>query len=302
MQLFNQMMAHAVTLLPRPLVRQLSRRYIAGATLPEALARVRELNAAGCAVTLDVLGEDISSMAQARSTAKHYFDVLESIESKGLQANLSVKPSAIGLLLDVDECLKLARQIVAKAGSFGNFVCFDMEDVSCTQLEIDLFRRLSEIHDNVGLALQAYLKRTYQDVAELARPQNSLRICKGIYVEEERYLIPDAHKDRKAINQHFLAHVAQCFEMGTFVSVATHDESLIKEIMDLAERKSISKKRFEFQMLLGVCETLRDRILKAGFRVRVYVPFGSDWYGYSIRRLKENPQIAGYLAKALFGR
>jgi len=302
MQLFNQLMAHAIALVPRPLVRQLSRRYIAGETLSEAIHKVKELNASGCSVTLDVLGEDISSIAQAKKTATQYLEVLESIERSSLRANLSVKPSAIGLLIDARECLRLADKIATTAKSFENFVCFDMEDVSCTQLEIDLFKQLGETHGNVGLALQAYLKRTYQDIVELARPNNSLRICKGIYAEDDRYLIPNARKDRRAINEHFLAHVAHCFEMDTFVSVATHDEYLVRDIIALAEKKFIDKKRFEFQMLLGVCEPLRAQILAAGFQLRIYVPYGPDWYGYSIRRLKESPQIAGYLAKSLIGR
>ncbi|RFB71161.1 MULTISPECIES: proline dehydrogenase family protein [unclassified Herbaspirillum] len=302
MQIINQLMAHAIALVPRPLVRQLSRRYIAGQSLPEALIRVRELNAIGCAVTLDVLGEDISSITEARKTAMQYLEVLTAIRQNGLSANLSVKPSAIGLLVDAKECARLSAEIVTSAESVENFVCFDMEDITCTQLEIELFKHLARTHGNVGLALQAYLKRTYQDVAELARPDSSLRICKGIYAEDEQHLIPNARKDRTAINEHFLAHVAHCFEMNAFVSVATHDEALILQIISLVKKKFIDKKQFEFQMLLGVCEPLRDKLLGAGFHVRIYVPFGPDWYGYSVRRLKENPEIAGYLAKALIGR
>lgn len=294
-------MARAIPFIPRAVIQKISRRYIAGATPGEALARVKQLNAQGFCVTLDVLGEAVSTPQQAENTATDYIDLLEAIQANGLKANISIKPSSLGLLLDMPQCERLAERIIQAAGRHKNSVCIDMEDVSCTQKEIDLFTRLRKGHDNVGLALQAYLKRTYQDIEVLTRETSTLRICKGIYVEERSHLVSGSWSDRTAINTHFLDHVMRCFKAGSFVGVATHDAALIKQVIALARDNGIDKTRFEFQMLLGVCEPLRDKVLSMGFSVRIYVPFGRDWYGYSTRRLNENPRIAGHVAKALMG-
>jgi proline dehydrogenase len=176
-----------------------------------------------------------------------------------------------------------------------------MEDVACTQKEIDLFARLELDHDNVGLALQAYLKRTYGDIDRLLRNRSTIRICKGIYVEERVHLVDRAREDRAAINVHFINHVSRCFKAGAFVAIATHDTALIDDVIAVVRREGVDRTAFEFQMLLGVCEPLRDKLLGMGFNVRIYVPYGKDWYGYSTRRIKENPSIAGHVIKAMFG-
>ena len=301
MHLFNALMARAIPFIPRAIIQKISRRYIAGATPGEALARVQQLNAQGFCVTLDVLGETVSTPQQAEKTAIDYIDLLEAIQANGLKANISIKPSSLGLLLDMPQCERLAERIIQAAGRHKNSVCIDMEDVSCTEKEIDLFTRLRKNHDNVGLALQAYLKRTYQDIELLTRETSTLRICKGIYVEERSHLVSGSWSDRTTINTHFLDHVIRCFKAGSFVGVATHDAALIEQVIALARDNGIDRTRFEFQMLLGVCEPLRDKVLSMGFSVRIYVPFGRDWYGYSTRRLNENPRIAGHVAKALMG-
>ena len=301
MQFFNALVAYAIPLIPRPLIQKISHRYIAGSTLTTALARVRQLNALGCAVTLDVLGETISTMQQAEAVADQYIEVLDAVNQHGYQANISIKPSALGLLLEMPQCQHLIERILDVAARHSNSICIDMEDVSCTQKEIALFADLKTRHDNIGLALQAYLQRTYQDIASLALAGNTLRICKGIYVEDRSHLVSDAWHDRRAINRHFLSHVAHCFDAGTFVGVATHDAELIEQVIALADQNRIDKKQFEFQMLLGVCEPLRDKLLGLDFNVRIYVPFGEDWYGYSTRRLKENPRIAGHVIRAMLG-
>lgn len=301
MQFLNVLMARAIPFVPRAVIQKISRRYIAGATLGEAVARVRQLNAQGFGVTLDVLGETVSTPQQAEQTALEYMDVLEAIQANELNATISIKPTALGLLLDRQQCERLAGGIVEAAQRRNNAVCIDMEDVTCTEKEIDLFTHLRARHGNVGLALQAYLKRTYQDVQLLTREPGTLRICKGIYVEERSHLVNDAWNDRSAINTHFLNHVRHCFNAGSFVAVATHDAALIEHVIALARDLGIDTNQFEFQMLLGVCEPLRDRVARRGFSVRIYVPFGRDWYGYSTRRLNENPSIAGYVAKALVG-
>lgn len=301
MQLFNTLVARAIPFIPRALIQKISRRYIAGDTLSEALVLVKQLNAKGFSVTLDVLGETVSSLEQAEATADGYIKLLDAIQTHELRANISIKPSALGLLLDVQQCEQLAVRILECAHLHQNSICIDMEDVQCTQHEIELFMRLQTRFDNVGLALQAYLQRTYQDIELLVREQSTLRICKGIYVEKPSHLVANAWDDRSAINEHYLNHVMSCFNAGSFVGIATHDANLIEKIIALIHRNKVDYIKFEFQMLLGVCEPLRDRLLGMGFNVRIYVPFGEDWYGYSTRRLNENPSIAGHIAKALLG-
>ena len=301
MQLLDTLVARAIPWAPRALIHKISRRYIAGDNLTDALHRVRQLNAQGFTVTLDVLGETISTLPQAQATADTYMEVLHAVHDQGLQANISIKPSAFGLLLEAQQCEQLIARVLDTAERHRNSVCLDMEDASCTQKEIDLFMRLRARFGNVGLALQAYLLRTYQDLEPLLHKAHTLRICKGIYREDRTHLVQDAWRDRSAINEHFLKHVERCFDAGSFVGIATHDAALIASIVKTARKHGIDPGRFEFQMLLGVCEPLRDQLLEMGFKVRVYVPFGKDWYGYSTRRLNENPRIAGYIAKALIG-
>lgn len=301
MRMFNTVAAHAIPFIPRALIRKISRRYIAGESLADAIERVKTLNSLGFGATLDVLGETVSSAGEAEAMTGEYMKVLDAIQAHGLNAEISIKPSALGLLVDEAECERLVSRILEAAAVHGNFVCVDMEDVSCTQKEIDLFASVEPNHDNVGLALQAYLKRTYQDIDHLLRKKSTMRICKGIYVEDQVLLVDGARNDRAAINVHFINHVSRCFKTGAFVGIATHDTALVDEIIALVRREGVDSTRFEFQMLLGVCEPLRDKLLGMGFNVRIYVPYGKDWYGYSTRRIKENPSIAGHVIKAMIG-
>jgi proline dehydrogenase len=301
MHFFNTLVAHAIPWIPRALVQKISRRYIAGDDLAQAVGRIRQLNAQGFCATVDVLGETVSTAQQAEDTAREYTQVLQAIRTHGLDATISVKPTALGLLLDSQACERKLQQLVRSAAHHATAVCIDMEDVSCTQREIELFSRIKARHSNVSLALQAYLQRTYQDIEPLLGDGSSLRICKGIYLEDRSHLVDQAWSDRGAINPHFLAHVARCLDTGTFVGVATHDADLVEQVIALARLRSIDPMKFEFQMLLGVCEPLRDRLLGMGFKVRIYLPYGKDWYGYSTRRMKENPRIAGHVARALIG-
>ena len=303
MSLFNTLMASTIALAPRALIRKISRRYIAGDTVADAIERVAALNAAGFTATVDVLGETTESLPQADATTCEYLNVLEAIAHEGLRANISVKPTALGLLLDEAHCGRKFECLLDAAKAYSIFVRMDMEDVNCTQREIDLLLRLkSRGYGNAGLVLQAYLKRTDHDISLLLGAHENLRICKGIYVEDREHLVEGAWQDRRAINPHFLRHVASCFDSGTFVGVATHDEELVDEVIALARHRQVAHAAFEFQMLLGVRESLRDRLLREGYAVRIYVPYGKDWYGYSMRRIKENPRIAGYLLRALLTR
>lgn len=311
-------MAQAIPFIPRALLQRVSRRYVAGETLADAVACVRRLAEAGCMATVDVLGEVTHSLAQATQAADEYIALLDALhhaagragdhaagragDPAGQRAHVSLKPSAIGLLIDPAHCEAQIERVLQAAARHGSFVRLDMEDLRCTQAEIDLLVRLRQRHANVGLVLQAYLRRTHDDIAALARPGENLRICKGIYAEDPAQLVPHAVRDRRAINPHFVQHVRRCFEAGCFVGIATHDEALVDELIALAEAMAVDRTRFEFQMLLGVCEPLRDRLLREGFAVRIYVPYGRDWIGYGTRRIKENPAIAGQLLKGLLKR
>jgi proline dehydrogenase len=245
----------------------------------------------------------VESLSQADQTTCEYLQVLEAIARDGLRANISVKPTALGLLLDQAHCERNLERLLDAAKENATFVRIDMEDASCTQREIDLLLRLkSRGYGNVGLVLQAYLKRTDNDITSLLGTHENLRICKGIYVEDREHLVEGAWHDRRAINPHFLRQVSHCFESGTFVGIATHDDALTDQVIALVRRDRIAHTAFEFQMLLGVRESLRDRLLAQGYAVRIYVPYGKDWYGYSMRRIKENPSIAGHLLRALLTR
>jgi len=297
--IINRWMAQAIPFVPRALLQRVSRRYVAGETQADAVACVRRLAEAGCMATVDVLGETTTSFMQARQAADEYIALLDALHHAGQRAHVSLKPSAFGLLLDPARCEAQIERVLQAAGRHGSFVRLDMEDLRCTQAEIDLFKRLRQRHEHVGLVLQAYLRRSHGDVAALARRGENLRICKGIYAEDPAQLVPRAAGDRRAINPHFVEHVRRCFEADCFVGIATHDEALVDELIALARAMAVDRRRFEFQMLLGVCVPLRDRLLREGFAVRIYVPYGRDWIGYGTRRIKENPAIAGQLLKGL---
>lgn len=301
MRIFNTMAARAIPLVPRSLIRKISRRYIAGATLAEALDRVRSLHAAGYRTTLDVLGESVSSSAEVETIVREYLVLIEAMRDNDVRTELSIKPSALGLLLDEVGCRQHVLRILDAAATHGVAACIDMEDVTCTQKTLDLFAVAEASGADVGIALQAYLRRTDHDVLSLQSRRSRVRICKGIYAEADVHLVEHASANRGAINRHFMRHVLSLLQAGSFVGIATHDEPLIDLLIASIQREQIESDRFEFQMLLGVCEPLRERLHSMGFQVRVYVPYGHDWYGYSTRRIKENPRIAGYVIRALFG-
>lgn len=302
MRIFNTMAAYAIPLVPRSLIRKISRRYIAGETLDDARARIDALHAAGFRTTVDVLGETASSPDQAEAMTRDYLDLVQAFGGRNEPTELSIKLSALGLHLDDDACMARVSSILRAAASAGISACIDMEDVGCTQKTLDAFLKLESDGYPVGLALQAYLKRTHHDIAPLRARKSRMRICKGIYAEAKSHLVEGVSTDRAAINAHFVQHVSTAIQAGSFVGIATHDAALIETLTHWLRREQIDRSRFEFQMLLGVCEPMRDALLAQGFNVRVYVPYGQDWYGYSTRRIKENPRIAGYVLSAMMRR
>jgi proline dehydrogenase len=288
---FHSLVARSLPLVPRPIVRRVSQRYIAGDTLNDAVATVRALNAEGFMATVDILGESVHERALVEQALHDYVAALHAIRDHRLDSNVSIKPTNFGLKIDFDLCYEKVRALVLEAGRLGNFVRIDMEDSSCTSATLDLYRRLcDEGLTNVGVVLQAYLRRTLSDVAALPGKPN-VRVCKGIYVEP-----PDiAFKERALINRNFKETVAALFDRGAYVGIATHDEEVVYEAQKLIRERGLQARQYEFQMLLGVTESLRRVIQRDGHRLRVYVPYGPQWYAYSLRRLKENPQIAGYI-------
>ncbi|WP_429322262.1 proline dehydrogenase family protein [Paraburkholderia sp. GAS448] len=293
------MAARAIPLVPRSVIRKISRRYIAGETLCDARARIHALDTAGFRATIDVLGETASSLDQAESMTRDYLDLDQALGAENMRTELSIKLTALGLHLDEDACMERVSKILRAAASHGISACIDMEDASCTQKTLDAFVRLEAEGYPVGIALQAYLTRTNEDIVPLQARKSRMRVCKGIYAEANEHLVDGASRDRTAINAHFVRHVSSAIQAGSFVGIATHDAQLIDALIKWLQRERIDKSRFEFQMLLGGCEPLRDDLLAQGFNVRVYVPYGHDWYGYSTRRIKENPRIAGYIVAAM---
>jgi proline dehydrogenase len=284
---------------PRPVVERLAHRYIAGAELEDAREVVRRLNAQGKMATIDVLGEEITSEADAAAIVRDYQDVFADIEHCGLDSNVSVKLTALGLKLDYDLCRANLETVVRDAATRGNFVRIDMEDSSCTDDTLRLYRELRESgHKNLGVVLQAYLRRTVDDVRALADLEPSVRLCKGIYVEPPEI----AFRDFDAVRANFVKALEELLDRGAYVGIATHDEWLVDEGRRIVAERRLETSEYEFQMLLGVRRDLADRLVADGHRLRIYVPFGRQWYEYSLRRLQENPKIAGYIAADTIGR
>lgn len=290
-------MVRLLPAVPRPLVRRLSSRYIAGPTLADAMRTVASLNAAGKLATVDVLGEEITQPEEAEAIAQAYLDALAAIETEGLDSNVSVKLTGLGLKLDRDLCRANLEAVVRDAAARHTFVRIDMEDSSTTDDTLRLYRDLREAGlDNVGVVLQASLRRTVADVRALADLRPSVRLCKGIYVEPSSI----AFTDFEAVRANFLGALEALLAAGCYVGVATHDEWLIQEA--LRRVAGLGPDEYELQMLLGVREQRATELVRDGHRLRVYVPFGRRWYEYSLRRLQENPKIAGYVAGDVLGR
>jgi proline dehydrogenase len=291
--LLDRAIVRLLPAVPKPVVRRISERYIAGTELEDACRVVSELNDAGKMATIDVLGEEIAKREEALEIAREYGDVFATIERERLDSNVSVKLTGLGLKLGYEFCRENLATLVRGAAQRSNFVRIDMEDSSCTDDTLRVYRDLrAEGLDNVGIVLQAALRRTLDDVRELAGLGVNVRLCKGIYVEPPEI----AYQDFEEVRESFVRSLEALLEAGAYVGIATHDEWLVSEGLRLLERFGRGREEYEFQMLLGVREALGDRLVHDGHRLRIYVPFGRHWYSYSLRRLQENPKIAGYIA------
>jgi proline dehydrogenase len=285
--LLDRALVRLLPAVPKPVVQRFSSRYIAGSKLADAVGVVRRLNAEGMLATIDVLGEEITHAGEARAIARAYLDVFDAIEREQLDANVSVKLTSLGLKLSYDLCKENILEVLAQ----GRFVRIDMEDSTTTDATLRLYRELREAgHDNVGVVLQAYLRRTLGDVGALADLKPNVRLCKGIYVEPPSL----SYSGADSVRTSFVQCLDALLEAGAYVAVATHDERLIGEAL----RRDVP----ELQMLLGVREERARELVADGRRVRIYVPFGEQWYAYSLRRLQENPAMATTIARAAVGR
>ena len=299
MAVYDRALVRLLPAVPKPIVRRLSERYIAGADCSDAMRVVRDLNAQGKTATIDVLGEEITNADEARAITEEYKNVLAAIDAGGVDATVSVKLTGLGLELAEDVCRANLEEVVREAAARGNVVTIDMEDSTTTDETLRLYRALrDEGLDNVGIVLQASLRRTGADARAVADLRPNVRLCKGIYVEPESIQF----HDYEAVRDSFLRVLETLLDATCYVGIATHDAWLVEQAKRLVRERGLSRGDYEFQMLLGVRPELGDALVREGHRLRIYVPFGRHWYAYSLRRLQENPKIAGYVAADTLGR
>ena len=296
MTALNRFLIGALQRLPRSLVRPVAMRYIAGERLEDAVQVVRGLNAKNMMATVDVLGEDVSRREEAEQAVQAGERVLDSISQERLNSNLSIKLTQLGIKIDPGLAYENLKRILQRARSLQNFVRIDMEDSSLTGATLDLYQKLrGEGFENAGVVIQAYLRRSEEDVRNLIQIRANVRVVKGIYNEPEAL----AFMDREEIRRNYLKLLRLLLEGGCQVGIATHDDFLVGNAYQSIRTMNLSPDSYEFQMLYGVRSSLRDEIVARGHRMRIYVPFGRQWYPYSMRRFRENPQIARYVLRAL---
>ena len=300
--MLHKIISQTLPYFPPKLIWQFSKNYIAGESTQEAIEASRNLNQGKIMVTLDILGEFIQHIDQAKENRDDYINLIHTIEKTDILGNYSVKPTMFGFLLDEEKCYEYIRDIVEVAAAYDSFIRIDMEDSPCVDGSIKLFRRIkAEFPKNVGLVVQAYLKRTRQDIEDMLDLRQegadlNFRLCKGIYVEPPEI----AYKDPDDIRAHYLEDLEFMFQNGVYPCIAGHDKPVIEGALKLIEKYNVPKDKYEFQMLYGVTPKQRQKLVDAGHPLRVYVPFGEEWFGYSTRRLKENPAMVSHIIKAMF--
>jgi proline dehydrogenase len=281
-----------------PLVRRMPFRFVAGTRLDQAVEAVRALNAGGASATLDVLGESVHDRASADRAAAAYVATIERIAAEGLDANVSLKLTQMGLDLGDEECLAVLAPVVEAGDRHGVFIRADMEGSPYTQRTLDIVDRLRAEGHDVGPVIQSYLHRSTDDVERLAAERVRTRICKGAYAEPPEIAL----QDRTAIGDAFVAQVARLLEAAAYPGVATHDEEMINRVIAFAEERGIGRDRYEFQLLYGIRGALQRRLLDEGYRLRVYVPYGTEWWPYFMRRLAERPANVWFVLRSMLSR
>ena len=278
-----------------PGFKQVTRRFIAGENIDDAIAAILELNHAGVTATFDHLGESTTSRRQAETDVREYLRVLDRIEATGVNSNVSVKLTQLGLDIDEDYCLRNARRIVEAAKRHNNFVRIDMEDSSKTDATLRIFKRLYGEYVNVGIVLQAYLYRTEKDVDDALAMGARVRLCKGAYKEPEDVAFPG----KGDVDANFVRLMKRLLKSGVYHGIATHDEKMIAATKEFAAGEGVSRDAFEFQMLYGIRRDLQLKLARDGYRMRIYVPYGEYWYPYFMRRLAERPANIWFVLKNL---
>lgn len=299
MNLANRLMLSAIQLLPKPVMKPFAMRYIAGEKLDDAVRVVRAVNSKHMMGTMDVLGENVTTREESLLAVRACEEVLHSIQKNRLDANLSIKLTQFGLKIDEEFCHSNVKHLLDIASGYNRFVRIDMEDSSTTSETLKLYERLrSEGFQNVGVVIQANMRRSERDILRLISERANIRLCKGAYIEPDAI----AFGRKEEIRLNYLKLLKNLFDGKCYVGIATHDDFLIHRAYETIKEMNLDRSEYEFQMLYGVKSNLRDNIVADGHKLRVYVPFGESWYAYSIRRFKENPQIARYVLQAIFSR
>lgn len=275
--------------------KKMTSRFVAGEDIEEAIAAIREINKLNCTASFDHLNESVANKAETEEEVREYLNILSRIDETGIRSNVSIKLTQFGLDIDPELTYRNARTVVEDAARRNNFVRVDMEQSGVTQITIDIFKRLrSEFGLNdVGIVLQSYLRRTYEDAQELLKIPARIRICKGAYNEPPDVAFPD----KKDVDENYIRVMKLLLSSGTYHGIATHDPKMIDATIEHMQKESISKEAFEFQMLYGVRRDLQEKLARDGYNVRVYVPYGKHWYPYFMRRLAERPANVWFVLK-----
>ena len=297
MSLFSRLVLITLPAVPKFVVGRVARRYVAGETREEAFEVIRRLNAEGAVATLDLLGEEVSERSKAETAVVEYVRLFDEIESCGLDSNVSIKLTMLGLEIDEGFCRDNVDRIAAAAARHGNFVRIDMEDRTTTDATLRIYHEVQARYGNLGVVFQSYMRRTLDDIGALPAEGGNVRLCKGIYIEPRT----SAWKGYETVRRNFVAALDKLMRQGVYVGIATHDEYLVCAARELIDRHQLPRDAYEFQMLLGVDDELRRILLDEGHKLRVYVPYGRDWYAYSMRRLRENPEVARHIIRGTLG-
>jgi proline dehydrogenase len=295
MNLFDRLIAASLPITPKPIVRHFARPYLAGETIEEMVRTVGGINAEGFLCAISILGEFVTQREESEAAVREYKEVLDTIQTRNLNSNIHIKLSHMGLKLDKEFCYQNIRELLTHAKTHSNFIRLDMEDSSMTSDTLDMYERLKDEFDNVGVVIQSCLRRSLDDARRLAKIKGNVRVVKGIYIEPRSI----SYHDKEIIRSSYVRILEELLGAGCYTAIATHDERLVYEGYNVVDRLGLEPSQYEFQMLLGVDAPLRRIILDSGHRLRVAVPFGAKWYPYSLRRLRENPTVAGYVFKAV---
>lgn len=295
--MLNKLIIKTMPLIPKSIIHMVAKKYIAGDTLNDAVSVTKEFEKLGGMTTIDVLGEFVTTKERALHEKSESKNVLKAIKVNNLPTYLSIKPTSLGLGIDEEFAYQNIKELLEIASEQNTFVRLDMENSPYTDKTLNLFRRLrADGFQNVGVVIQSYMKRSEDDIKSLIELKPSIRLCKGIYKEA----LEIAYQSKEEVRENYKKLLKLILDNGLYVGIATHDDILINDALEQISQRNLNTDLYEFQMLLGVREERRNSLLKSGHRLRIYVPFGEDWYGYSSRRLKENPDIAGYIFKAMF--